>query len=134
MIGALTALSPTIKPTDLQESALPSSAIKGATLEPRFSANGLYWAMTAMVSGVASAIILTNMDRGNDQIAASVLVAALALPLFQLGASLISLFVILGSNRLGKEVRLRHLGKITLRSFIGGLIGIAIMLPLFARC
>lgn len=132
VIGAVAAGQPTIKPTDLQPSDLPVSALKGATLEPRYSAHGLYWLLTLIISGVITTLALAS--ERHDRAAATVLVAAIFLPLYQLGASLVAWIVIACSSRVGKEVRLRHLGKITWRSFLGAVIGALVMLPLFSRC
>ncbi len=56
------------------------------------------------------------------------------LPAVQLLASAFAGLFITLSSRPGKEHRLMHLGKITLRSLIGAVIGILLMLPLLAKC
>jgi hypothetical protein len=63
-----------------------------------------------------------------------VLIIALLLPAVQLLASAFTGLFITPSSRPGKDIRLLHLGKITLRSLIGAVIGILLMLPLLAKC
>lgn len=127
LIGALSAVSKPVEPQ------IPVSAIDGRTLEPRHSASGLYWAIIAIMSGLASAyfVAFEGQEVRNIEIA---LMLAICFPAVQLAASIVAAIVIWRSRRVGKEVRLRHLGKITLRAFVGGVIGFLIMLPLFGKC
>ena len=128
--GVVGALSARPKPVEPQ---LPVSAIDGRTLEPRHSASGLYWAIIAIMSGLASAYFVA-FERHEVRNLEVALMLAIVFPAVQLAASIVAAILIARSRRVGKEVRLRHLGKITLRSFLGALIGAAIMLPMFGRC
>ena len=126
VIGALSARATPVEPQ------VPVSAVDGPTLEPRYSASGLYWAICAIVSGLASGyfVAFEASEVRNIEIA---LMLAICFPAVQLAASIIAAIVIASSKRVGKEVRLRHLGKITLRAFLGALIGFLIMIPM-SKC
>lgn len=128
--GAVGALSARARPVDPQ---IPISAIDGRTLEPRHSASGLYWALTAIMAGVLGAYFVAFENHKVDTFTVALMIA-IFLPAIQLAASIVSAIVILRSRRVGKEERLRHLGKITLRAFLGALIGLLIMIPMFGRC
>ncbi len=130
-IGALSALSPTLDAAGQAE--LPRSAIGGKDLTPRYSAAGLYWAMVAMVSGLVCAGFFSSVNTSSG-FGQSLTVIALVLPAIQLGASVAAAIVIACSKRVGTEVRLRHLGKITLRAFVGAVIGGLVLLPLLSQC
>jgi hypothetical protein len=129
VIGALSAMTAPAAPPD----ELPVSAIQGRTLEPRRSASGLYWGMVCIMAGLAAAY-LGVIEHHETEPGDVALLIALTLPGIQLGASALASVVIWRSKRVDKQIRLRHLGKITLRSFLGALIGVALMLPLLARC
>ena len=128
MIGALSARSRPIGPAQI-----PASAIDGPMLEARHSAAGLYWAIVAIMSGMVGAYFQVFEDKEvkGDELA---LMLAIFFPLVQLAASVVAAIAIALSKRLGKEVRLQHLGKITARGVIGAVIGGAIMLPMLGAC
>ena len=128
VIGALSARAKPVEPAQI-----PISAIGGPTLEPRHSASGLYWAIIAIMSGLLGAYFVA-FERQKVESAEVALMLAICLPAVQLAASIAAAIAIASSRRVGKEVRLRHLGKITLRAFVGALIGTVIMIPLFGRC
>lgn len=120
VIGALSARAKPVDPAQI-----PISAIGGPPLEPRYSASGLYWAIVAIISGLSAAYFVA-FEGDTVKTAEVGLMLAICLPAVQLAAAI----AIACSKRVGKEVRLRHLGKITLRAFLGALIGTVIMLPL----
>jgi len=127
VIGALVAF-----PAKPAEPQIPLSTIDGPTREPRLSATGLYWATCAILGGLVGAgFVISEGSRlqGLD----AMLLVAMTFPGVQLAASIVAALVIVGSKRPGKELRLAHLGKITVRAFIGGVIGALVMLPMCVR-
>ena len=128
--GAIGALSARPKPVDSQ---IPVSAIDGRTLEPRHSASGLYWAINAILAGLAGAYFAV-FEGHKVETFDVVLLLAIIFPAVQLAASVVAAIAIARSRRVGKEARLRHLGKITLRAFLGALLGALIMIPMFKGC
>ncbi|HET7503579.1 MAG TPA: hypothetical protein VFK02_21300 [Kofleriaceae bacterium] len=128
VIGALSARSRPAAPP-----AIPPSTIGGPTREPRHSATGLYWAMTALVSGLVS-VYFFGVEHASTNSTEVALLIAICFPGVQLAASVVAALVIAGSRRGGKEVRLAHLGRITLRGFLGAVIGGLLMLPLLGKC
>lgn len=126
VVGALSAFAP-----KLDAPAVPASAVGGATREAKHSATGLYWAMTAIVTGLATAYFFGAESRSDS--GEALLLIAIFLPGLQLAASLVAAIAIAASARPGKEVRLRHLGKITLRALIGAVLGAAVMVPWLCR-
>jgi hypothetical protein len=125
LVGALTA-QPRGIPTDL-----PPTAVVGAPRgEPKYAANREYWVSLLVICCViAPAFFLLLWDLRMD--GEMILAYALFFPAMQLAASAAALVLLLISKRPGREQRLRHLGSITARSFVGGVIGFVIMLPLF---
>jgi hypothetical protein len=126
--GALSA-----RPAPLDPGAPPASAIDRRTLVPQHSATGLYWAIAAILTGLSSAYFF-GFEGDHVRTAEVAVMTAMFFPGVQLAASVIALIVIVSSRRLGKELRLRHLGKITLRAFLGAVVGTLIMIPMFGRC
>jgi hypothetical protein len=124
-LGALAAIVPAV-PAELP---LPPASASGPPLEPRYSANGLYWSITLILCGLVGAYVMASRT-GRSDFSAALLIVAMTFPGMQLGASVVSALVIAGSTRVGKEYRLRHLWKITWRSMLGAVIGILLMLPL----
>lgn len=89
-------------------------------------ASKLYWLsllVVALLTLIGSA--LENM-RGGEGLAIGLLIIALCLPLGQLAASVLALIYINVFPPLRKPDCLRRLGRITLFSFIWGLIGTAL--------
>ena len=115
-----------------QDAQLPTAAIDGATYEPKHSAAGLYWTVVFAISAFAAAWNL-GVERHPDN-AEALLIIALLLPVVQLGASFVTAMIIAFSRRPGKDERFRHLGRITLRAFLGAVIGTLAMLPLLGMC
>lgn len=117
----------------LDPATVPISAVVRPNLVPRYSATGLYWAICAILCGLSITYFFgfegDHVKRGEVAV-----MIAICFPGVQLAASLITLIAIVASRRVGKEVRLRHLGKITLRAFLGALVGTLLMIPLLGRC
>ena len=128
--GVIGALSARPKPVDPQ---IPVSAIDGRTLEPRHSASGLYWAITAILAGLLGSYFVAFEGHKVETIEVALLLA-ICFPAVQLAASVVAAIAIACSSRVRKEDRLRHLGKITLRAFVGALFGGLIMIPMFKGC
>lgn len=126
--GALSARAVPVEPD-----TIPPAAADGPTLARRNSASGLYWLLVALASCLCGAYFYV-VEAGRERTVISGVAIAMAFPFLQLAASLVAAIAIAVSRRPGKELRLRHLGKITWRGFLGGAIGVLIMLPMFARC
>jgi hypothetical protein len=60
------------------------------------------------------------------------LIYAMIFPVIQLAASIVVLIQTSISKRPGREQRIRHLGSISLRAFLGACIGMAVMLLVWA--
>jgi hypothetical protein len=126
VIGAVTA-----KPDLKIEGPLPVATAEKATLEQKNSAAGLYWAIVSIATGLIISYF-AGIEHDNVRFEDVLLMIALFLPGAQLAASVVAAIMISSSKRIGKEARLRHLGRITLRAFLGTVIGILIMLVVFA--
>jgi hypothetical protein len=126
--GALSA-----RPVPVAPEPIPASAIAGPTQVPRHSATGLYWAISAILSGLTIAYFY-GLERDHVRSGEIAVMMAMLFPGVQLAASVIAVIAIASSKRPGKNLRLRHLGKITLRAFLGAVVGTLIMLPMFGRC
>lgn len=102
-------------------------------LEPRHSATGLYWSIVAIMTGLLGTYfrVFEGKEVRGDDLA---LLIAIFFPAVQLAASAVAAIAIAMSRRVDKDVRLQHLGKITVRAVIGAVIGGAIMLPLLGGC
>jgi hypothetical protein len=123
MIGALTAA-----PKKVEPESLPISSTERGTLEPKTSAGGLYWPLVAIMCGLMIAYVAAA-DHDSVGLGEALFLVALGLPFAQLAASLVAALAIAGSKRVGKEARMGHLGRITLRAFVGAVIGLVLMLP-----
>jgi hypothetical protein len=126
LIGALTA---TAKPVPAEQ--VPTATTDKPQLAPKHSATGLYWTIVLIVSGLFVSYNFA-VERHPDD-GESLLIIALALPVIQLFASFLVVIVIGFSTRPGRDIRIAHLGRITLRAFLGALIGVVIMLPLLGK-
>jgi|HubBroStandDraft_6_1064221.scaffolds.fasta_scaffold2084149_1 hypothetical protein len=127
IIGAATARS-----RPLQDPELPAAGIDGATREPKNSVAPLYWTLVLVLCGIAVGwnVGIERHPRTDE----SILIIALALPAVQLAAAATAAMILAFSRRPGKEERVRHLGRIAVRGFVGALIGAAVMVPLLAMC
>lgn len=127
LIGAAAARPP-IGPTG----ELPVAAIGGAALEPKYSVNREYW-MSFLVASVITMMILAVELSGNDKLIGMFVVYAIVAPAVQLAASLSALVITLTSKRPGQSERLRHLGKITMFSVVGALLGGIVIFAMFQK-
>ena len=91
---------------------------------PLLPATLLYWLLVLFLIGVVTVwFSVANGFRGTDDLIGGVVVALLVLPGLQLGASLLSLIAV-ALFYPQKAVPLARLGKITLWSFMGSIIGL----------
>jgi uncharacterized membrane protein len=88
-----------------------------------------YW-LAVLVVAIIGSIVTVVENRGNDGIVIALFVIALGLPFGQLIASVLTLIYLNVFPHPRKPDSLKRLGKITLYSFIGGLIGTAVMAAL----
>ena len=125
LIGAATARAPALP----SEAAPPTAVVGASTAEPRYSVSKQYWLMLLAVSVFASPLFFFVIEE-SAAAAETFWFYALLLPALQLAASVVTLVVELvpRAPRPGRRQRLQHLGSITLRTFIGAMIGVVIML------
>jgi hypothetical protein len=122
LVGALTAKPP--KATE----AVPTAVVGTAKVAPQFRVTKEYWVTVLILCTVAVPFYVFSMTR--TQIVEPLEWAffyAIFFPAIQLVASLAVLVRNGFSKRPGREERMRHLGSITARAFVGGLIGILVM-------
>lgn len=120
--GAATAKAPVYEPP-----AIPPAGMEPGKLVPRLSAAAPYWISVLLTCGAFWALLMTE-----EPPAAVLILIAVFGPLLQMAASLVSACAIALSRTPGRRERFRHLSQITLRSFLGALIGAAIMVPILA--
>jgi hypothetical protein len=121
VVGALSAKTPKVP-----DNPVPNAVVGTAAVEPNYTVTKEYW-VTVLVLTLVS-LLISAMD---GEAVVWAIGYALVFPGIQLAASLVVAVRNKCSSRPGKDERMKHLGSITLRSFIGGLIGIVIMLPMF---
>ena len=129
VVGALSAKTP-----KAPENPVPTAVVGTASVEPKYTVTKEYWATVLVMSLVVFPLFMFAMygaEVMDGEVAAWAIVYALVFPGIQLASSLVVAVRNTYSSRPGKDQRMSHLGSITLRSFIGGLIGILIMLPMF---
>lgn len=129
VIGALSAKMPQVP-----EHPVPTAVVGTAAVEPNYTVTKEYWATVLVLALVGFPLLIFGMygtDVFDGEVGAWTIVYALVFPGIQLAASLVVALRNAYSSRPGKDERMKHLGSITLRSFVGGLIGIVFMLPLF---
>ena len=100
--------------------------------EPKYAVSREYW-MSFLVASIITMMILGVTLDGSDKLVATVVIYALAIPAVQLAASIAALVLVLTSKRPGQSERLRHLGKVTLYSVIGALLGGILVFAMFAK-
>jgi hypothetical protein len=108
------------------------TAIAGSKMAaPKYSIARDYWLTVLVIAtlGFPAFVIPTGARADTSDF---LLAYALLLPAVQLAASLVVLIFTSISKRPGRDERLRHLGAITLRSFVGALIGIVTMAVVFS--
>jgi hypothetical protein len=129
VIGALTGKAP--KPP---ENPVPMATAGGAVREAEYKITKEYWVTCLLLTLIGFPLFIFIMSdfRFPDGSAGEwAIVYALIFPGLQLVASVICAIRNAMSKRAGKEQRLSHLGSITARAFIGGLLGILVMAVLF---
>jgi hypothetical protein len=110
----------------------PVATIGGAPTEPKYSVNREYW-MSFLVASVITMMILAVELSGGDKLIGMFIIYAIVVPGVQLAASISALVITLSSKRPGQSERLRHLGKITLFSVIGTLLGGIVVFAMFQK-
>jgi hypothetical protein len=124
IIGAASARAP--KPPEAALEA-PIAVVGAKTAEPRYSIGKVYWLTLLLLCAIGAPIVLVQAGAKAEAVELFWFYALL-LPFIQLATSLIILIMEFAvTRRPGRDERLRHLGSITLRAFIGGLIGIGVM-------
>jgi hypothetical protein len=129
VVGALSAKTPKVP-----DNPVPTAVVGTAAVEPSYTVTKEYWATVLVLTLVGFPLLVFAMygvEVFDGEPVAWAIVYALVFPGIQLAASLVVAVRNAYSSRPGKDERMKHLGSITLRSFIGGLIGIAIMIPMF---
>jgi hypothetical protein len=123
VIGALTAKMPPL-PTG------PTAIADSPKAEPKYSVKRDYWLTVLIISTVVFPLMFF---RENDMNAGAwALIYAVFFPVIQLAASIVVLIQTSISKRPGREQRIRHLGSISLRAFVGACIGMGVMLLVWA--
>jgi hypothetical protein len=123
LIGAATSRAPQPPET------VPTAVVGTAKAEPNYSAAKEYWTAVLILTTVALPIYA--ISQGGDEPLEWAFAAAIFLPAIQIIASVIVAVRTSVSKRPGRDERMRHLGSITLRAFLGGLFGILAMVVVF---
>ena len=127
LVGAVSAF-----PAKLPAEVIPPASIDGSPRPASYSASKHYWVtVLLMCAFVVGWNLAVERHPSNEE---AILIIALVFPAIQLAASVVAAIVLGFSKRPGRDQRLRHLGKITLRAFLGGMIGVVLMLPLLSKC
>jgi hypothetical protein len=93
----------------------------------RLPVNGIYWGSVVVVMILVSLYVLTQATFPNAG-AGALFILAIFLPLIQLGASVVSAFVLACSPSYSRERRAwARLWRITLGTFVGAVVGSLIM-------
>ena len=124
LVGALSAKTP--KPP---EDTVPMAVIGTDRVEPNYKVTKEYWATVLILTTIA--LPLYAISEGGNEPLEWAFAAAIFMPGMQLLASLIVAIITSASKRPGKDQRMRHLGSITGRAFIGGLLGLFAMIVFF---
>ena len=96
------------------------------------SAAGCYWICLAVLTG-ALFVLIWSSSSSSGPFAFEAIVASLFLPVVQLAASLLTFIwiLILGMDIPDRKSSLQTLGRITLWSFLGAVVGLVAMVALF---
>jgi hypothetical protein len=123
LIGALTAKAP--KPPEV----VPTAVAGSDRADPNFRVTKEYWATVLILCTVGLPLFAFSQGAGADdfEIEGWLLVWAMVLPGIQLVASMVVLVRNQFSKRPGLRERMQHLGSITGRAFLGGMLGILVM-------
>lgn len=123
VIGALTGKTPKPLPDPV-----PTAVIGTDKVEPRYTVTKEYWVTVLVLCTIAAPIFVYAMTRHQRvEPLEWAFFYAIFFPVIQLIASVIVGIRNGASSRPGRNERLRHLGSITARAFIGGMIGIIVM-------
>lgn len=130
LVGAATA-----KPVDpigkLQDP--PTAVIGTDKVEPKYDVWREYWISTLILCTVVFPLLfLRDVDADELTAGPMLLLFSVIFPAVQLAGSGVTFAITMSSKRPGRDERLRHLGRITLRAFVGTLIGLGVMLPMLA--
>lgn len=124
VIGALTAKAP--KPPEV----VPTAVAGSDRADPSFRVTKEYWATVLVLCTIGLPLYAFTQGVGTDEfeVGGWLLIFAMVLPGVQLAASIVVAIRNHFSKRPGQRERLQHLGSITARAFVGGMIGILVML------
>lgn len=122
LVGALTAKAPkTAEP-------VPTAIVGSEKVAPQYRVTKEYWVTVLILCTVAVPFyVASQMRRDIVEPLEWAFFYAIFFPAIQLGASVVVALRNTFSKRPGREDRLRHLGSITARAFVGGMIGIVVM-------
>jgi hypothetical protein len=118
----------------MPDDPVPTAVVGTAAVEPSYTVTKEYWATVLVLTVVGFPLLIfaiVGADVFGGSAGAWAVACAMVFPGIQLAASLVVAVRNTYSSRPGKDERMKHLGSITLRSFIGGVIGAVIMLPFF---
>jgi hypothetical protein len=133
-IGSLAGAA-TAKPIDpITKWQEPPTAVIGTDkVEPKYDVWREYWISTLILCTVVFPLLfLRDVDPEELTWGPMLLVFAMIFPAVQLAGSLVTFVITYSSKRPGREERLKHLGRITLRAFVGTVIGLFVMIPILA--
>jgi hypothetical protein len=128
IVGALTGKAPKL-PENV--AAVPTAVAGGVDVAPNYKVTKEYWVTLLILCTVGLPILMFATDTRIDRPGEWLLLYAIVLPGIQLAASVIVGLRNTWSKRPGKQERIAHLGSITVRAFIGGLLGILVMVVMF---
>lgn len=105
------------------------TAVVGDRADPNYKVTKEYWATVLILCTIALPLFAISLGAGSGdfEVETWLLIWAMVLPGIQLAASLVVAVRNNFSKRPGQHERLQHLGAITGRAFLGGLIGVFAM-------
>jgi hypothetical protein len=130
IVGALSAKTPT--PPEGNE--VPTAVVGAPTAEPAYTVTKEYWLTLLIMSLVGFPLVLIALSGGEafgGSLGEWALIYAIFMPAIQLATSIFVGIRNTYSSRPGKQQRIQHLSSITVRAFLGTLIGILVMLVMF---
>jgi hypothetical protein len=123
LIGALTAKAPA-------PSEVPTAVAGSDRADPSFKVTKEYWATVLVLCTVGLPLFAFSQGVDSDDFSDPemwLLLWAMVLPVIQLVASLVVVVRNQFSKRPGQRERMQHLGSITGRAFLGGMLGVLAM-------
>lgn len=108
---------------------MPTAVVGTDRVEPSYTVTKQYWATVLILTTIALPVLA--ISQGGHEPVEWGFAAVLVMPAIQLAASLVVAIRSSASSRPGKTERMQHLGSITLRAFLGGLIGLLAMIAFF---